>query len=74
MRDPLCPLNECEQLFVSCLADVSHWVIWLQRQGGDAWEGGDTFLVRGVLYSFLHPHSLSGSNPPLRSRLLSGQS
>lgn len=30
MRDPLRPLHEREELFVSCLADVSHRVVGLQ--------------------------------------------
>ena len=33
MGDPLCPFNKREELFVSCLADVGHRVIWLQGGG-----------------------------------------
>lgn len=46
MWDPLRPLDKCEQLLVSRLADVSHWVIRLQRPQ-DAWEGGVTVPAGG---------------------------
>lgn len=33
MWDPLRPLNKREELFVSCLADVSHGVVGLREAG-----------------------------------------
>lgn len=65
MWDPFRPLHEREQLLVSCLADVSHWVVWLQRRGEMHGEGGDTFLVRGF-YSPLYTVTPC-RNPPLQS-------
>lgn len=38
MWDPLCPLNKCEELFVSCLADVSHRIVWLQGRRGESYR------------------------------------
>lgn len=37
MWDPLRPLNKREELFVSCLTDVSHRVIWLREMGGKSY-------------------------------------
>ena len=36
MWDPLRPLNKCEELFVSCLTDVSHRVIRLRGMRGES--------------------------------------
>lgn len=49
MRDPLGPLHECEQLLVSRLADVSHWVIWLWRWDEMHESDGNTSLLRAFL-------------------------
>lgn len=37
MRDPLRPFNKRKELFVSCLTDVGHRVIWLQGTGGKSY-------------------------------------
>lgn len=70
MRDPLRPLNEREQLFVSCLADVSHWVVGAAATAPGP-PGTLNALVTLLLYSKLclqdpvHGHLLRGSPSPI---------
>lgn len=55
MRDPLGPLHECEQLLVSRLADVSHWVIGLWRRDEMHESDGNTSLLRAFLLLSMPP-------------------
>lgn len=70
MWDPLRPLNKCEELFVSCLTDVSHRVI----RAAAATPGSPrtlnalvTLLLHGklCLQDPVHGHLLRGSPSPL---------
>lgn len=70
MWDPLCPLNERKQLFVSCLTDVSHWVIWAAAATPGAPRTLHA-LVALLLHSKLclqdpvHWHLLGGAPSPI---------
>lgn len=65
MGDPLRPFNKREQLFVSCLTDISHGVIWLQETGHKIYERGRGVLGVPLVKSFRH--SLLVHNLPLSS-------
>lgn len=75
MWDPFRPLHEREQLLVSCLADVSHWVVWLQRRGEMHGEGRWRHLpCERLLQPSLHSHSLPESTSAVHGMFLSWQS
>lgn len=52
MWDPLRPLNKRKQLFVSCLTDVSHRVVWLQGMGGRSYRRFGSILRSPLVRDF----------------------
>lgn len=52
MGDPLGPFHQSEELFISSLTDVSHWVAWLEEERGEV-RGSVQHYDRLLLRSWL---------------------